>query len=295
MMYNDDYSKYITPEIEAQMPANLSYQDKLLWEKNKAREIAAQQKIKDEAVVSAATTENVSENEIITTDTETEAVSSDETDNYMSDIENEALDQTDIDDTESADDTINEIKKPVSSHRASHRKSAKKVLSNKNASKSAAKGYEYIKDVPSDVMNAVRRALPVNNSSKADLLSAFIYIFTNGDCEISENAMKIVEAYNASDSNLAMSKSIDERLSNLERMARRQGEMLQSVELCTCYNTFDRRYGSKEKRVSPKDNEFREQGNLDMLHRLRIQAGDQRKIDDIERGREIYNQTKDKK
>src|SRR5574344_1364833 len=105
MMYNDDYSKYITPEIEAQMPANLSYQDKLLWETNKAREIAAQQKIKDEAVVSAATTENVSENEIITTDTETEAVSSDETDNYMSDIGNEALDQTDIDDTESADDT----------------------------------------------------------------------------------------------------------------------------------------------------------------------------------------------
>ena len=70
--------------------------------------------------------------------------------------------------------------------------------------------------------------------------------------------------------------------------------MLYSVELCTAYNTFDRRYGSKERRTSPKDTEFREKGNLDMLARLRVQAKDQRMIDEVEKGRAIYAQTKDK-
>lgn len=102
--------------------------------------------------------------------------------------------------------------------------------------------------------------------------------------------MQLVESYGKRDGGA----EISERLSNIERMQRDNARMLQSIELCTCYNTFDRRYGSKERRVSPKDTEFREQGNLDMLDRLRRQADDQRKVDCIERGRDIYNFIKDK-
>lgn len=75
-------------------------------------------------------------------------------------------------------------------------------------------------------------------------------------------------------------------------MMREQGQMLQAVELCTCYNTYDRRYGAKERRISPKETEFREKDNLDMLDRLRQQAKDQKQVDSLERGREIYYQTK---
>ena len=78
-------------------------------------------------------------------------------------------------------------------------------------------------------------------------------------------------------------------------MLRSQNDMLYSIELCTCYNAFDRRYGSQERRRSPKDTEFRESGNLDMLARLREQARDQKEVDDIERYRKEHALDEDKK
>lgn len=137
---------------------------------------------------------------------------------------------------------------------------------------------ETIKYLPKSVMAAVRRKFS-ETASKADLISAVVYIFTDGDCEISEKAMKIVKSYKPDDKNAI----IEERLTHIENMQRSQNEMLYSIELCTCYNAFDRRYGSQERRRSPKDTEFRESGNLDMLARLREQARDQKEVDDIER------------
>lgn len=149
---------------------------------------------------------------------------------------------------------------------------------------------ETVKYLPKSVMAAVRRKFS-ETASKADLISAVVYIFTDGDCEISEKAMKIVKSYKPDDKNAI----IEERLTHIENMQRSQNEMLYSIELCTCYNAFDRRYGSQERRRSPKDTEFRGSGNLDMLARLREQARDQKEVDDIERYRKEHALDEDKK
>ena len=148
---------------------------------------------------------------------------------------------------------------------------------------------EFIHHIPKSVMDALRSLFPCS-ASKADLVSAAVYIVTNGACEISDKAMELVDNYESDDKLV----SINERLSHLERATKIQTTLLQSIELCTCFNTFDRRYGSTQPRKSPKNTDFREQDNLDMLECLREQAVDQQRIDELERGRRIYNQTKDK-
>ena len=148
---------------------------------------------------------------------------------------------------------------------------------------------ECIRNIPKSVMDALRSLFPCS-ASKADLVSAAVYIVTNGACEISDKAMELVDNYESDDKLV----SIIERLSHLELATKIQTTLLQSIELCTCFNTFDRRYGSTQPRKSPKNTDFREQDNLDMLECLREQAVDQQRIDELERGRQIYNQTKDK-
>jgi hypothetical protein len=80
----------------------------------------------------------------------------------------------------------------------------------------------------------------------------------------------------------------------MEQLMREQRVYLQSIELCACYDLYDRRFGARERRGQPKDNEFREQGNIDLLKKLRRQARDQREQDMRDRGRDIYNSTKDR-
>ena len=69
---------------------------------------------------------------------------------------------------------------------------------------------ETVKYLPKSVMAAVRRKFS-ETASKADLISAVVYIFTDGDCEISEKAMKIVKSYKPDDKNAI----IEERLSHI--------------------------------------------------------------------------------
>ena len=160
---------------------------------------------------------------------------------------------------------------------------------NKTESKLERVEFETTHHIPKSVMDALRSLFPCS-ASKADLVSAAVYIVTNGACEISDKAMELVESYKSDDKLI----SINERLSRLERATKIQTTLLQSIELCTCFNTFDRRYGSTQPRKGPKNTDFREQDNLDMLECLREQAVDQQRIDELERGRQIYNQTKDK-
>ena len=168
-------------------------------------------------------------------------------------------------------------------------KKAKAGVAKITTAKKTSSEYKPVRGVHKSVLEALDRLFP-GGTANGDMIAAVVYIVTNGDCEVSEKAMQLVESYGKRDGGA----EISERLSNIERMLRDNARMLQSVELCTCYNTFDRRYGSKERRVSPKDTEFREQGNLDMLDRLRRQADDQRKVDMIERSRDIYDLIKDK-
>lgn len=148
---------------------------------------------------------------------------------------------------------------------------------------------ESVHNIPKVVISTLRAFFP-SATNKADLISAAAYILSKGAFVASDRVMKLVQVYNADDQLV----SIDERLVRLENATRRQTEMLQSIELCTCYNAFDRRYGSQEPRKKPGETEFREKGSLDMLERLRLQARDQLAQDRAERGRKIYNQIKDK-
>ncbi len=122
--------------------------------------------------------------------------------------------------------------------------------------------------------------LPVS-ASNADLLSAVVYIFTGGDCEISDKTMKIVERYEAED-NLVVIKN---ELKQINNTLRHHSETLAAIELCDCYNTYDRRYGSDAPRRGPKNTEFCDQGNLDMLEHLRELAKEQQTEDMRKRGR----------
>ncbi len=277
----EDYPKELPPEIEAQMPEGLSIADKFQWRLRKIKELAEQQ---------AAERDVKSNSE---TDLPAEPAAAVSEPSEPSEPEPETPSEPDEPSELSSESIMEvEVKKEVSQTKKTvSKKNDKGGSSNINSKlpKPLNSDYELVKYVPKSVMSAIRKLFP-ESASRADLISAFVYIHTGGDCEISEAAMKIVKTYEKEDNFTA----VNERLANIERILRRQTKTMQAVELCTCYNTFDRRYGSKERRVSPKDTEFREQGNLDMLARLRRQAEDQRQMDDIERGRQIYDQIKDK-
>jgi len=182
------------------------------------------------------------------------------------------------------------IEKPIEKHtdeKASKKNVTKKAKAVKDADDEEQ---EYVRSVPKSVMNALRRRFP-NSTNRSDLISAAVYIFTDGDCVISEKAQALVDAYKKDDE----FETLNERLDRIERVDKRILEKLSAVELCACYNTFDRRYGSNEPRVKPGATEFREKDNLDMLERLREQAKDQLNLDNLTLGRQIYNQTKDLK
>ena len=287
-----DYSNLLTPEIEAEMPANLSMADQFRWRQNKANELAANKKRSEaggDANVSQTTNQTtVNDNDDVQNIINNTDVAETSVDDESFDVSDEKSDlKTSISEATTSD--ANDVA-PI---RKKKRIAPKMRQSDDNDgdtdTDNTVVAGEIVKNVPRSVMAAMRRLFP-ESATKADLISAFVYVHTNGDCEISDRAMQLVNFYSA-DNELI---NINERLANLERMNRNMITQLQSIELCTCYNTFDRRYGSKERRGTPKDTEFREQGNLDMLARLRQQAVDQKQIDNATKGRQIYEQIKDK-
>ena len=293
-----DYSTLLTPEILAEMPQNLTPRDQFMWKRNKMNEIKAQKKLDSNRFVQKNGSDETAGQPFKTSEP-IEPVSepiqepeSEMTENAVSESDTESGAESkspgEFDTDREADDFS----------QSSIQNTPVRTIKSKSSSKRAAKpDGEQIKLVPKSVMNAMRRVLP-NASTKGDLISAFVYIFTNGDCEISESAMEIVQSYTADNSMVPVNEHLDEmdhRFDNLERMVRQLLQTTQAVELCTCYNTFDRRYGSKVKRGKPKETEFRELENLDLLARLRQQAADQRKADELARGREIYNTINGKK
>ena len=51
-----------------------------------------------------------------------------------------------------------------------------------------------VRDIPESVLDAMRRVIP-GNASNGNLIAAFVYIFTDGDCKIPPKAMELVESY----------------------------------------------------------------------------------------------------
>lgn len=280
-----DYSKPLPEKYEAMMPANkISSYEKYQWREHKVNELymnglAVINENNEYVILDDEASENSDVND------EVETVDTDDAEEFT---ENNAEDDDseEVDDTDDVDDVV--IKsKPKSKPAKSSIKKKKSVKSSKNI---VSNDLEFINNMPKSVMDALRKTF-ISNASKADLISAAVYIFTKGDCEISDKAMALVEQY---DSNNQLD-SIEDRLSRVERYCKRILDLGYSTELAACYTAFDRRYGATAPRTGPKTHEFREPENLDMLERLREQAQDQRHIDELKIGREIYDQIKDKK
>lgn len=277
-MSNIDNNILLTPEIEAEMPKGLLPLDQYKWRRNKENELKAKAKA-------------AAENQGNTQSTLTSSTpASDNINAEKSEATDKSAPETPVNDVLSGDneETQAETKKEPPNKPTAAKKSKAASVKDAVPNKSSSE-YKHVRGIHDSVLVALRQLFP-GGAHNCDLISAAVYIITDGNCEISEQAMQLVNSYDKRVGDT----DISERLSNIERMLRNNNHTLMSIELCTCYNTFDRRYGSKERRASPRETEFREQGNLDMLDRLRRQADDQLKVDSIERGREIYNLTKDK-
>lgn len=309
-----DFSKPLPEKYESQMPHGVTTElEKYQWRELKLGELRIKGLVRvdennryvivdDDAVASAgdaaddAISDKSDDNAAIMledSETTTQDILSEigiSLQNESASESNDAPDEVQKEESEDESSSEKDVKQSVTKSKSSGK--ARNIFSTSRA-RSSDDDSECIRFLSKSVMTAVRRIFP-GTASKSDLISAVVYIFSGGDCEISDRAMELVNDYKSKDELT----SVNERLSHLERsferVSRRQLEMLQSIELCTCFNTFDRRYGSNEPRRSPKQTEFREKDNLDMLDRLREQAKDQLKMDDAERGRQIYNQIKDK-
>lgn len=70
-----------------------------------------------------------------------------------------------------------------------------------------------VRDIPESVLDAMRRVIP-KQASNGNLISAFVYIFTNGDCKIPPKAMELVESYTLFNKN----EEILNKLINIEKL-----------------------------------------------------------------------------
>lgn len=277
-MLRINFNEPLPSEYERQMPSGLSPLDKYNWRKHKFGEL----RMTGLATVDDDGNVNIS--------SQTQADENARLDDNVHDTVDETM-QADAFAYEHVTDMVPEpVSKLNEQSYVPHSKSKSvRLTDGAKKGKNDTSNYECVREIPRPIMNALRQMFP-ETASKADLISAAVYILTDGACEISDRAMDLVKSYSADDKLI----SINDRLAHLERDSKRQLMLLQSIELCTCFNTFDRRYGSNGPRKGAKLTEFREQENLDMLERLREQARDQARMDDLERGRQIYDQIKDK-
>ena len=216
-----------TPEIEAEMPKGLALVDQYKLRRNKINELRAKATLQEQGGSKTTTSGSNSTEKSETSGKPVPKKSAD----Y--DLSNNEISTETVEKTADKPEAVKKAKAGV----------AKITTAKKTSSE-----YKPVRGVHKSVLEALDRLFP-GGTANGDKIAAAVYIVTDGDCEVSEKAMQLVESYGKRDGGA----EISERLSNIERMLRDNARMLQSVELCTCYNTFDRRYGSKERRVSPKD------------------------------------------
>lgn len=247
----------LPPEIMAQMPPDLTLMEKREWRKKKAAELQAQQEQETAAQVQSEDSESVSDDSsLLAENAETDEVS---------------------------------VSKSAKQSRSQEQKTSQKRQRGAIKASFDNRDSTTVRGIPKNIFIELRHYFP-KAERNSDMIAAVAYIFTHGACDIPPEAMELVKAYDSDNAIFDLS----EQMARMNQAIRSLDERTSAIELCSCYNLYDRRYGAKERRKSPRENEFREQGALDMLHRLRIQAKDQRREDDIERGRSIYEQTKDK-
>jgi hypothetical protein len=143
---------------------------------------------------------------------------------------------------------------------------------------------EYVRSVPSGVLQAMRVLFPVKLSN-ADLISAFAYIHTGGTCRISKEAMEAVKVYTGNKEIL----DIVSELAGIRRSLKSLSEASAAAEMGTAFIISDRLFSATTDRAKvPKDLNIRLSIVLDVLETLRKSARNQMTLDAETRGREIH-------
>lgn len=191
-----------------------------------------------------------------------------------------------IDSIDSIETELTETKRIPDTKAVQKRTPAKPRAKPKTSNAKSGKK-EQVRDLPSEVMNAIRQEFP-QALSKADAISAYVFVHSAGTeqgaaIQLSDMAREAVKHYEGD--NLVM--LLDKRIAHLEKLVAKQSEVMQTVELALAYVTCDRTFGTKTTQTSPKQAEFRETAVLDVLDRLRQQAAEQRAVDNVKNGRPI--------
>ena len=165
----------------------------------------------------------------------------------------------------------------TSTKNAGNEKSNKAKKKSDNKSDEKTDGYECIRYMPTEAMNALRELFPYP-LSKTELILTVVYIITNGGIDVPEKVKKAAKSYK--DDKLP---SIEERLSRMERANNRALDMMYTIELAGANIIHDRMYGLRGPRREPSNENFRTLGALEMLERIREQAKEQMEADEMKR------------
>lgn len=143
-----------------------------------------------------------------------------------------------------------------------------------------------IKDFPRELMNEVRHLFP-NATNNQDALSAFVLAHLDEYISVSETVDALVKDYNKTDPVV----SVDERLHNLERQVSILVKGLTGLELGLSYIIYDRlgyrNNQPKDARSADMLESNRSGAVTDIVTRMREQANQMRKEENIKNGRPI--------
>ena len=142
---------------------------------------------------------------------------------------------------------------------------------------------ETAKNVPTAVMNNLRKLFGNYKASNADLITAFVYAKTGGGFEINDKVKYIVAHYQGDKEN----HEIAIKLNKIERMVRKILEVAASIEIATAFTIADRLYTVK-RAANPKLQEIRDDNALAILECARKAGKTQMRLDNEKIGREIH-------
>jgi hypothetical protein len=145
-----------------------------------------------------------------------------------------------------------------------------------------------LKPVDASVVRAIRKVI-TDDISNPERLAAFVHIHTGGDCELTEKAKRAVKNYEGD-------KTLTEIKSQLDYLQKAVKQIIASnhvIELGIALNLTDSLYaGIQNRGKDTKNLNICQTTVIDMLDRLRAQSKEQTKVENKQKGRQIYNQTK---
>lgn len=136
--------------------------------------------------------------------------------------------------------------------------------------------------VPRAVADFIIKEFP-NADRREDALTAYIYIKSGQKFEVSDKVKALVEEYEGDKS----IQNMEKRVQSLERMAYDMTRILQELQLGMSYVLADRKGFCKAPYTDARSVNLLEQGVLDVRERLREQTNEQKKRDDVKKGRPI--------